>query len=424
MVNKNIIDDIDLLVGSEKKLKDILQDDEVMSLLEDTIHAGASTALIKDDRGNTLWISGEEHDYSHNMNYPISFDDEIVGYVIINGDNQVEGLSRIACNALNLLVQTNLKRMLTSEVHLLVLNQSNEELLEVNKQLAASEKKYRELSEHLEEKVKERTSELRQVQLRLLQQEKLASIGQLAAGIAHEINNPMGFVTSNLNTLKTYMSRCREVLQLCRSAMLGNRIHQEFENIFSENWQRLKLDDVFSDVDALIHESLEGVARVKCVVSNLRGVSHIDEATSGMIDINEELDMILNLLNNEIPHGSTIVKRFGILPRLICDPGLIAQAFLNIILNALQARTEALEVDIKTMSQSDQVVIRVVDNGPGIPDEIINKVFDPFFTTREVGSGMGLGLTLAYDIIVSHGGTIEVQGRNGTTVEVRLPVRK
>ena len=409
---------------SEKNLRDILRDDEVKPLLQEILLAGATMAMIMDHEGKTLWIAGSENDCTHVIKKPIYLEGEIAGHMIIRGDKRAEDLSRITYHTLNLLVQTNLKRMLTSEVHLLVLNQSNEELLEINKQLAASEKKYRELSEHLEEKVKERTSELRQVQLRLLQQEKLASIGQLAAGIAHEINNPMGFVTSNLNTLKTYMSRSREVLELCRSAMQGDRISKEFGHAFREHWQRLKLDDVFSDVDDLIHESLEGVARVKCIVSNLRGVSHIDEATSGMIDINEELDMSLNLLSHEIPHGTNIVKRFGILPRLTCNPGLISQAFLNIISNAFQARTEGLEVVITTMPQGDQIVIRVADNGPGIPDEIINKVFDPFFTTREVGSGMGLGLTLAYDIIVSHGGTIEVQGRNGTTVEVRLPVRK
>ena len=423
MEDRDGTDLLNPVVGSEKRLKDFLRDDEVMPLLQEVLLAGATMAAITDQEGNSLWIAGEERNGSGVREYPISLEGEIVGRLIVKGETSAEPAARTVYTALMLLMRANLKRMLTSDVHMLVLEQSNAELLEINSRLAVSEKKYRELCEHLEEKVQERTMELERIQLRLFQQEKLASIGQLAAGIAHEINNPVGFVTSNLNTLRNYMSRSKGLLQLCRSAMQGDSVPPEFGGTFREQWKQLKLDQVLTDVDDLIRESLEGTGRVTSIVSNLRGVSHVDDSTSSLMDINEELDRTLDLLRHEIPGGTHIAKRFGRVPRLSCNPGPLSQALLNIILNALQSRTEGLEVVVTTLFQDGQLVIRVTDNGPGIPEAIINRVFEPFFTTKKVGSGMGLGLTMAHDIIVSHGGTIEVKGENGTTVEIRLPVR-
>jgi len=423
MGGKDIIDNLEFVVGSEKKLEEIIGDDEVRPLLQDTLLAGASMAMVTDPEGNVLWTSGPDSEGGHIERYPLSLEGEIVGHLVIKGDGRVDHISKITYNSLNLLMQTNLKRMLTSEVHLLVLNKSSEELFEINKQLSASEKKYRELSEHLEEKVRERTEELKKIHTRLLQQEKMASIGQLAAGIAHEINNPMGFVMSNLNTLKTYMARSKDLLQLCLSAADRGKVLPEFGKSFREKWKQLKMDMILSDVDDLIHDSIEGAERVKRIVSNLRGISHIDEDVVGKVDINEELDMILTLLNHEIPPGTKIIKKFNPVPLFICNPGLISQCFLNIILNALQSRSEGLEVLIETTCDGNRIIILIKDNGPGIPDAVINRIFEPFFTTKAVGQGIGLGLTMAYDIIVSHGGTIDVEGKNGATFKVKLPIR-
>jgi two-component system, NtrC family, sensor kinase len=417
------IDAIDFVVGSERKLGEIIRDDEVMPLLQDTILAGASTAMVTDPEGKALWVSGPASVDGPMERYPLSLEGEIVGYLVIKGTGRVDHISRITYNALNLLIQTNLKSMLTSEVHLLVLNQSNEELLEINKQLSASEKKYRELSEHLEEKVKDRTAELNQAHARLLQQEKMASIGQLAAGIAHEINNPMSFVMSNLHTLNTYMSRSRELLQRCLSAVDKGMVLPEFASSFREKWKQLKMDTILSDTGDLIQESINGSERVKHIVSNLRGISHIDEDAVGKVDINEEIDMIINLLSHEIPPGAKIIRKYTQIPRFICNPGLISQCLLNIIMNALQSRSEGLEVVIETTWEDNQIIILIRDNGPGIHDEVINRIFEPFFTTKEVGQGSGLGLTMAYDIVVSHGGRIEVEGKMGATFKVMLPIR-
>jgi two-component system, NtrC family, sensor kinase len=413
----------DFIVNSDLKLENILRDEEVMPLLRDILCAGSSLAMITATEGKVLWTAGPDSADSHVVKKSLTIEGKTAGYLTIKGEKPLEDIARITGNALNLLVQTNLKSRLTSEVDLLVLNQSNAELLEINKQLATSEKKYRDLSEHLEEKVKERTNELRQVHTRLLQQEKMASIGQLAAGIAHEINNPMGFVMSNLNTLKTYMARSREILEMCRLAAESGKVVPEFADTFSEQWKRFKMDAVISDADDLIHESLDGAERVKHIVSNLRVISHIDEDETGMIDINEELGIILNLLNQEVPSGANIVKEFSPLPKLTCNPGLMSQGFFNIILNALQSRKDGLEVVVTTLCSDNQIIIRIADNGPGIPDAIIGRVFDPFFTTKEVGKGTGLGLSIVYDIITSHGGTIEVQGRNGATFEIKLPIK-
>jgi two-component system, NtrC family, sensor kinase len=420
---KDSIDTIDFVVGSGRKLEEIIRDDEVMPLLQDTLLAGASMAMVTDPQGKVLWASGPDSKGGHMERYPLSLEGEIAGYLAIEGEGQVDHISRMTYNALNLLVQTNLKSMLTSEVHLLVLNQSNEELLESNKQLSASEKKYRELSEHLEEKVKERTLELNQAHARLLQQEKMASIGQLAAGIAHEINNPMGFVMSNLHTLNTYMNRSKELLQQCLAAADKGMVLPEFATFFREKWKQLNMDTILSDAGDLIQESIEGSERVKHIVSNLRGISHIDENVVGKVDINEELDMIINLLSHEIPSGAKIIKEYNPIPRFICNPGFISQCFLNIIMNSLQSRSEGLEVFIQTACKDNQIIVVIKDNGPGIADGVISRIFEPFFTTKDVGQGTGLGLTMAYDIIVSHGGTIDVEGKTGATFKVKLPIR-
>ena len=423
MPDKVSTDNLEFVIGSERKLVEIIKDDDVMSLLKDAVMAGAYQAMVTDPKDNVLWSYGKGVENGTIEKYSLSLEGEDIGFLIISGDNFVNGVSRLLYDSLALLLRTNLIRMLTSEIHANVIDISSEELLEINRQLSASEKKFRGLSEKLEEKVKERTEELKLAHARLLQQEKMASIGQLAAGIAHEINNPMGFITSNLNTLKAYMQRCREVLNLAYSSISQDRLPEDASENFRERWKQLKLDLVLADVDNLIQESLDGVGRVKRIVSDLKGVSHVDDGETSIVDLNAEIDMILNLLSHEIPPDARIIKRYLALPKFTCRSALISQGFLNIIINALQSRKDGLELVISTYHSSDQIIVRISDNGPGIPDEIINRIFEPFFTTKDVGEGMGLGLTIAYDIITIHGGTIVVDGKNGASFEVKLPVR-
>jgi signal transduction histidine kinase len=311
--------------------------------------------------------------------------------------------------------------MLTSEIHTSIVNLSYDELLKINTDLAASEQKYRELSETLEEKVRERTEELRQAHAIMLQQEKMASIGSLAAGIAHEINNPMGFVSSNIRTFAGYFRKAKDMLEYYRKAV------GEIPGLASaaqEKWRQMKLDFIFEDTDSLVRETLDGAERITLIVKNLRSVSHIDDAESGIMDINAELDSILVLLAHETPPGTKVNKRYSALPPFECRLAQISQAFLNILLNALQTRSEGLAIEIATWIDADRLYIEVSDNGPGIPEDIISRIFEPFFTTKDVGKGKGLGLTMAYDAITSHEGEIEAINKNGAKFLIKLPIRK
>lgn len=408
------------IVGEEKRLGDILAAGDVMALLDAAVAAGARRASITDSAGNDIWSSGEDHGVPMER-YPLFLEGEAIGYVALDRAMPCQETTKIIHTAVQAILTSNFKRILTAEVHSSVVNRSYDDLIETNRRLGASERRYRELAEQLEQKVQERTVELKRAYAGLMQREKMAAIGQLAAGVAHEINNPMGFITSNLSTLKTYTSRCFGLLSHVRLIMALDFFPSTLRHDITKMWQDYKLDLIMDDTPGLIDESLAGAARIKAIVSDLRGISHIDDAVVTAVDLNNELDMLLNLLSHEIADRVHVIKDYQPLRRIMCKPALLSQAFLNIIMNSLSSRQDGLEIIISTRQSIDEICVRIQDNGPGIPDEIINRVFEPFFSTRDTGQGMGLGLTVAYDIINAHKGTIEVRGHPGTTVTVRLP---
>jgi signal transduction histidine kinase len=317
--------------------------------------------------------------------------------------------------------------MLTTEMHTKVVNQSYEELLEINKQLSASEKKYRELAGTLEKKVEERTAELKLALARLLQQEKMASIGHLAAGIAHEINNPVGFINSNLNTFRKYIRSLTETIGFYRKALRESAPDGALLKQSEELSRKLKIDFILDDINGLTLQSLEGSERIKKIVADLKGFSHIDESGNREVDINAELDKTISVLSHEIVgRGATITRDYGRVPGYFCNPGLACQAFLNILLNALQSKDREPAITVKTAQEGNNIVISITDNGQGIPSEIQGRIFDPFFTTKDVGKGMGMGLTVAYDIVTAHGGGIEVRSETGqgSTFIISLPLKR
>jgi signal transduction histidine kinase len=313
--------------------------------------------------------------------------------------------------------------MLTTEIHTRVVNQSYEELLEANRKLSLSEKKYRDLAENLEALVQERTTALKRTYARLIQQEKMASIGQLAAGIAHEINNPLGFILSNLQTLQKYAGRFDEMLAFFRSEVGKGTAAGELKPAAAEKWQTLKLDYILADLPELLGQSIAGADRVRKIVADLRGFSHIDDADEGLVDINVEIERTLSVLTHEIPPCARIVTEFGALPAIVGRPALLCQAFLNIIRNALQARPAGLVLTIRSEFAAGSARLTFADNGPGLAGDIQSRIFEPFFTTRDVGQGMGMGLTAVYDIVTGCGGTIEVETAPGlgTSFILQLP---
>ena len=263
------------------------------------------------------------------------------------------------------------------------------------------------------DKLRKAYADLQSAQSQILQQEKMASIGQLAAGIAHEVNNPMGFIISNLGSLQKYINRLEEFIKMQTETI--ERLAPEnpdsgaiLETI-RENKRSLKLDYILEDSENLIKESLDGADRVKHIVQNLKDFSRIDETEIKLADINQGLESTINIVWNELKYKITLHKDYGDLPLIRCNPGQMNQVFLNILINAAQAIDKQGDIFVKTWHDNGHVHISISDTGCGIPSDKIRRIFEPFFTTKEVGKGTGLGLSIAYDIVKKHRGSIKVK---------------
>ncbi|MGH7162387.1 MAG: ATP-binding protein [Planctomycetota bacterium] len=261
--------------------------------------------------------------------------------------------------------------------------------------------------------------QLEAAQSQLLQQEKMASIGQLAAGVAHELNNPIGYVHSNLGTLNRYFEKIRALIDF-----LGKRQPAEGEAELAELRSKLKVDFLLEDLPNLISESLEGTERVRKIVSDLKVFSHPAENEPRFADLNEGLRSTLNIVHNELKYKATVVTEFADIPPVRCVAGQINQVFMNILVNAAQAIQERGEIRVATRAEGGDVLVDISDTGCGIPPEYLTCVFDPFFTTKEVGKGTGLGLSISLDIVRRHGGELSVRSEvgKGTSFTIRLPV--
>jgi len=263
---------------------------------------------------------------------------------------------------------------------------------------------------------------LREAHEQLLQSEKMASIGQLAAGIAHEINNPIGFVNSNMGSLQAYVGTLLSVIDAYDAAVAGlPALAGRMAPVRAE----ADLDFLREDVTALVRESIDGLRRVKEIVQSLKDFSRVGETEWQLADLHQGLDSTLNIASNELKYKVTILKEYGKLPRIECLASQLNQVFMNLLVNAGQAIAERGAIRIRTGLREDWVWIEIRDNGAGIAPEHLTRIFEPFFTTKPVGSGTGLGLSLSYGIVSRHGGRIEVQSQigKGTAFTVWLPVR-
>jgi len=299
-------------------------------------------------------------------------------------------------------------------------------LLKAKEQAEEAEKDLRKGND----KLKKVNRELKEAQSQLLQREKLASIGQLAAGIAHEINNPAGFVSSNLNSLQGYISdfiktlkEYEKLLSLCKQKEDKDllALAQQVENVKKE----VDLDFLLEDIEKTVGESLEGTKRITKIVRDLKDFSHIDEAELKYADINEGIESTLNIVWNELKYKAEVIKEYGDLPEIECYPQQLNQVFMNLLVNAAQAIEEKGQIRINTFSEDDHIHIQISDTGMGIPQENLSRIFEPFFTTKEVGKGTGLGLSMSYGIIQKHQGKIDVKSQvgKGTTFTIELPVQ-
>lgn len=419
-------------VGEERALRDVLPESEAAALLAAASRAGLRGVRVVDPGGKALWGGGNDvpPPGERDPRRPILLEGEPAGSVFVPagaapGETQ-DALLALLADTLTAMAQNNLKRMLTTETHTEVVNRSYEELLEMNRSLSASEQRYRELAGTLEIKVRERTEELSRAMAQLVQQEKLASVGQLAAGVAHEINNPLAFVTSNLRTLKKYTERFLDIIARYQRVFEGGGVAQQDRDDLRKHRESLRLDAISTDAGDLLQQTLEGTERVRKIVADLKGFSHIDEEGEAPTDLNREIVRTLSVMTHEIPAGTAIVREFSPLPVIPCRPGAFNQLFLGLLRNAFQARQEELRVTIRTGVSGDRIRIAIADNGPGVPADLRTRIFEPFFTTRDVGKGKGLGLTVAYDIVTAHGGTIDVEDTpgGGATFVLEMPIRR
>jgi len=288
-----------------------------------------------------------------------------------------------------------------------------------------------------EQDLHDRHIELEQVNARvkatqsqLLQSEKMASIGQLAAGVAHEINNPIGYVHSNLSTLQTYAHEL--LLLLAGYENICEKLPCEYQHLLG-SIQEIKARADYSylqqDLPQLIEESREGIERVKKIVMDLRDFSHAGELENEQwaeTDLHRGLQSTLNIVWNELKYKVEVRKEFGDIPMIECLPSQLNQVFLNLLVNAGHAIAERGVITIATRQIDDEICISVADSGQGIAPENLLRIFDPFFTTKPIGKGTGLGLSLSYGIVQKHHGRIEVQSKvgEGTTFRVYLPLRQ
>jgi signal transduction histidine kinase len=256
---------------------------------------------------------------------------------------------------------------------------------------------------------------LEKANAQLLQSEKLAAIGQLAAGVAHEINNPIGYVFSNLKTLSGYVNDLLRIVD----AVDGVGSLGELQQLK----RSLEYDYIRNDVEALIHESGDGIERVKKIITALKDFSHIEEEEFRAADLHKGFDSTLNLVNNELKYKAEVVREYGDLPLVECIPSQINQVLMNLLINAAHAIESFGRITLRSGHQGDWVWLEVEDNGKGIDPSILNRIYEPFFTTKPVGKGTGLGLALSYNIVQKHNGRIEVVSHpgHGTRFRVWLP---
>jgi two-component system NtrC family sensor kinase len=277
------------------------------------------------------------------------------------------------------------------------------------------------LNEELEQRVQEEVSKNREKDTFMLQQDKMASIGQLAAGVAHEINNPMGFIISNLGTLKEYTEAMSSYIATADQMILPAA---EQAAQLAELRKSLDLTYILNDLESLLSESLEGADRVKQIVHDLKDFARMDETTVTETDLNQCVRSTVNIVRNELKYVAQLDLQLGELPLVTCNPQQINQVITNLLVNAAQAIEGHGTITVTTQQVERQVVLTIADTGSGIPPEVMKRIFEPFFTTKPVGKGTGLGLTISYDMVRKNGGEISVESEpgKGTTFTITLPV--
>ena len=300
-----------------------------------------------------------------------------------------------------------------------VLSETNQELEEKSKRLEKQKKQ----TEKKNQQIESAMNKLKETQNQLVQAEKMASVGQLTAGIAHEINNPINFVTSNISPLKRDLDDIMKLLNMYNGASEKSDPHDEFKNI-KKFKDEIDYDFILQEIKQLLNGIEEGAKRTIEIVRGLRNFSRLDESDKKLSDINEGIDSTLLMLRNQLKNRIEVVKEFGSIPQILCYPGKLNQVFMNILNNASQSIEGEGEIVISTTYGNKNVFISIKDSGKGMSKKIMDHIFEPFYTTKDVGKGTGLGLSISYGIVQEHNGKIDVKSElsKGTEFIITLPV--
>jgi two-component system, NtrC family, sensor kinase len=364
--------------------------------------------IINDPDFNEIVKNRQKDDHTKNISnqssmcWPLLVDNDLVGVISVNNKKEDE-----------LFAQNDLERG-TNIIHFTALAVENARLHDRSYQLLSEQKQL--------------NSKLEDAQNQLLQSDKMASIGQLAAGVAHEINNPVGYISSNIVTLGNYTNDILHLLDVYEENAdpLLESTPDTLEKI-NQCKNDIDINFLKEDLKSLISESMEGISRVTKIVQDLKDFSHVDESEMHWSDIHHGIDSTLNIVSNEIKYKAEVIKKYGNLPEVECIASQINQVFMNMLVNAAHSIEEKGTITVETgINNSDWVWIKISDTGKGIDAENIKRIFDPFYTSKPVGEGTGLGLSLSYSIIEKHNGRIEVGSEvgKGTTFSIWLPVKQ
>lgn len=277
------------------------------------------------------------------------------------------------------------------------------------------------------EQLQQALQKIKEAQGQLIQSEKMASIGVLAAGMAHEINNPLAYILSNMHVLKEYANDLKAVTGFCAEL---TKTHQKEKIVqllstLRSSLQKIDWDYIVEDFPKIIQQSFEGLNRVKEIVKNLKDFAHVDNTEIKLFNVNDCIRSALKMVWHELKYKCEVVENYGEIPSIACMPQRLNQVFLNLLVNASQAIEGRGTIYLSSRLDKDQIVIEVKDTGKGIEVEHLNEIFDPFFTTKPVGTGTGLGLFLVHDIISAHGGKVSAASElnKGTAFHIALPVK-
>ena len=322
-----------------------------------------------------------------------------------------------AADVVTLLLRANARFLMASDLHIQTQQADFQELQHRHAALEKSEQRYKALTETLEQRVKQQVKTIESAQIKLYESEKMASVGRLAAGVAHEINNPIGFIRSNLSTAVSYLESLNKIGALVESGASAGALQTA--------WHAEDMSFMQQDMKDILVESIDGADRIAAIVKDLKGFSRINEAAEENADINQIIRQMCNVAAAELQNKAEVVLDLGEIPLLHCQPGELGQVLLSLLINAVDAMTCVGKIQFRTLIREGCICIEVKDNGCGMPESTLSHIFDPFFTTKEVGKGMGLGLTVCLNIIKAHGGTLEIKSKPnvGTLVSISLPLK-